>query len=123
MKINNSTQNPQSFGRIYMENSGITKELFNSLKDTPALKKFGENYDAYLSTGKFFSSRVKDRVQLFIRLTDIKPVKLITKFMDNIHKKNKMDYIILKTHATTEEELVKSIKNKPSDTLFNLYRK
>ena len=123
MNIDNSTKNPQSFGRIYMEKSGITKELFNSLKDTPALKKFGENYDAYLSIDSFLSSKVKDRVQLFIRLTDIKPVKLINKLIDRFRMKNKPNYIVLKTHATTEEELIKSIKNKPSNTLLNLYHK
>ena len=120
MQVQKIQDNSTAFGHIYREQN-VPRALFDSLIQTPAVKKFGEKFDAVLSVDTFYSSREKNRIQYALKMDEITPRGVLGK-LKKIISGNKISSIKLKTHALSEEELRESVANMRSNTLLNIYK-
>lgn len=120
MKTQNVTSTPVAFSALKRDPDCISRAMFNAIKEAPAVKKFGEKYNATVSCDLFASSKDTKKIQMALTLKNIEPVSIKDKLL-NIFGKKKSDSIQLKTHALNEEDFIKSVSRKKSDTLFDIY--
>lgn len=120
MKIQ-SVNTSQSFGMLKRD-ATMTKAMFNVISDAPAVKKFGEKYDATLSVGTFLSSKTPNKVQYSLRFEDIKPKSFVEK-VKNMFSKKVTNEVRLKTHATNENDFIDHISEQRSNAVLNIYNK
>ena len=102
----------------------MPRTLYNSIKDAPVIKSFGEKYNGTISCEPFLSSRNPNKIKLALRVSDLEPIsffeKLKNRFKSPIEKPATMR---LKTRAVTEDEFVSLIAKERADTLFKIYNK
>lgn len=98
----------------------VSKPLFDALIQAPTVKKFGEKFNATLSVDTFLSS--KNKVQYAIRIDNIEPNNFWEKLKQRVLD-SKVKSVVLKTHATSETELVSSVSKMKSNTLMHIYKK
>lgn len=122
MRTQNVNSSPLTFQALTRETSTMPKQLFEAIKDAPAIKSFGEKYNATVSCDFFSSSKYAGRIQLALTVREIKPISLKDKVI-NFFKKNMTNSFQLKTHAVNDEEFIASINRKPENTLFEIYNK
>ncbi len=122
MRTQNVNSSPLTFQALTRETSTMPKQLFDAIKDAPAIKSFGEKYNATVSCDFFRSSKHPEKVQMALTVSDIKPVSVKERVM-NFFKKDVTKYFQLKTHAGNDEEFIASINRKPENTLFEIYNK
>ena len=96
---------------------GIEPELFNRIVETPLVKNFANQYNAYLDLQKF---RTNDTNAIAISLGNIKPASLFAKFK-NIFSKGEVISIFFKTPATNEDELICSLEKTNPKKLLDIY--
>lgn len=111
-----------AFGALRRDSASMSKTLFDAVSETPAVKKFGEKFDATLSIESFYSKKQPLRSQLSLSFEDIKPKSVFEKIKKRFSK-NPITSINLKTRATNEDEFVTSLANKDSDSVFKIYNK
>lgn len=100
----------------------VSKPLFDALIQAPTVKKFGEKFNATLSVDTFLSSKNKNKVQYAIRIDNIEPNNFLEKLKQRVLD-SKVKSVVLKTHATSETELVSSVSKMKSNTLMHIYKK
>ena len=122
MQVQQVRSNQQSFGRFYCEDD-VTGQIYKSLVNAPAVKKFGEKYSGRLSVDTFWSSKNKDRVQYALTVDNIQPVKFWDKVRNLFNGGVDRGSVSLKTHATSPEELADRVAMTHSDTLLHIYEK
>ena len=122
MQVQQVKNETVSFGLLKRE-SLLSQKIFDGLLETPAVKKFGEKFDATLSVDSFISSKDNKRIQYELNVSDIKskPKNVFDKLFSRFQPSK--TEIVLKTHATTEEDLVERISKMRSNTLFDIYNK
>lgn len=109
-----------SFGGLKRDPYSMSKAMFETLSQAPAVKKFGKNYDATLSVGTFFSSKSSKKPQLALRFEDIKPISFFAKVKQLFSKKLHSE-VRLKTHAVNDADFIKEVSGKHSNTVLNIY--
>lgn len=122
MEIKRTNSAQMYFGSFKRDPVTMSKTLFDSIKDAPAVKAFGEKFEGTLSCDVFQSSRHKDRVQFALSVNDIKPINFKDKVRDFLNQ-NSVSSIQLKTHAVNEKDFIASVNRKDSETLFDIYNK
>ena len=122
MRTQNVNSSPLTFQALTRETSTMPKQLFEAIKDAPAIKSFGEKYNATVSCDFFRSSKHPERVQIALTVSDIKPISVKERVI-NFFKKDVTKCIQLKTHAGNDEAFIASINRKPENTLFEIYNK
>lgn len=118
--INHST--PMAFKGYRRDASTMSKALFDTVKEYPAVKKFGDRYDAKMSIQSFGRTKNPLKSQLGLVLEDIKPATLLGKAR-SLFVKPRYESIALKTRATNEEDFITEIANQRSNSLFMIYNK
>lgn len=118
--INHST--PMAFKGYRRDASTMSKALFDTVKEYPVVKTFGDKFDATMSVRSFGSSKNPLRSQLSLVLEDIKPATLLGK-AKSLFVKPRYESIALKTRATNEEDFITEIANQHSNSLFMIYKK
>ena len=116
-------KNSPSFGRLTRDEKTISKELYNAIKETPTVKKFGRKYNATVSLDSFYSSRIPNKTQLGLRFENITPVNIFSKVKNFFRKNFLVKTVLLKTHAVNEQELINSLSKKSANAIINLYKK
>lgn len=116
-KINPTTQ--QSFGALKPD-SAMPKEVFEAIKQAPALKKFAKDFDAYISVGSYTSAKNPAKVRYSLHLSDVKPVSLMERAKKLLGFGKSSREMVLKTHAQNTDDFVKSINSKPENALYKL---
>lgn len=121
MKIQSVTTS-QSFGALKPDTASMTKAMFNTLSQAPAVKKFGKKYDATLSIGTFLSSKDPNKIQYSLRFEDIKPRSFVEKLKSRFSKKVSNE-LRLKTHATNENDFIDQVSEQRANAVLNIYNK
>ena len=116
MKVQNSQP---SFGRIVRDPS-LSKETFQSIIKTPAVKEFAKNYSATISTEEFLSGRNPGKVQIGLRLTDIKPKNIFKAIKNKLFAETQYKSILVKTHAVDEKGLISSLSNNKISSIIKM---
>ena len=116
-KINPTTQ--QSFGALRPESS-MPKEVYEAIKQAPAIKKFAKNFDANISLGLYVSTKNPTKVCYSLCFKDVKPVSLIERAKKLLGFGKSSREMVLKTHAQNTDDFVKSINSKPENALYKL---
>lgn len=119
--INANYPSSTTFGAYRRENT-MSQKMFNVISEYPAVKAFGEKYNANLGVRAFFSKKDTKRQQLALVLENIEPKSFLGKIKHMFTKKPE-ESIVLKTRATNEDDFMSYIANQHSDSLFNIYNK
>ena len=122
MKVNTTNNNAVSFGRLTRDKYTMTKEMFETVSNIPVVKNFAKEFKATVSFDPFYSSRPGNRSQLALTFNDIKPSTFLGK-VKAFFNGNKLNSIMLKTHAVNEEEFFVSLSKKPADALIKIFNK
>lgn len=119
-KINSTPAQNTSFTSL--KKGCIPDHVYAGIKDAPALKKFGKDYDAFVSMGAFISSKHEGRKQLSLNLDNIVPKSLKAKVASKLTKSDPCDYVVVKTHATNHEDFITAIWNRSSKLIKDMYK-
>lgn len=120
--INLNYPSSVAFGSFRRDSSTMSKKMFELVTNAPAVKHFGDKYDAQIGIGRFLSTKDILRQQIALVFEDVKPKSLIGRLKNFISAKAPVS-MKLKTRATNEEDFISEISNLHSDTLFKIYKK
>lgn len=119
-KINSTPVQNTSFTSL--KKGCIPDYVFAGIKDAPALKNFGKDYDAYGSMGTFLSSKKEGREQLSLNIDAIVPKSLKAKVLSKLSLGEAADIVVVKTHATNSKDFITAIWNRSSSLLERMYK-
>lgn len=119
-KINSTPAQNTSFTAL--KAGSIPEHVFAGIKDAPALRNFGKDYDAYVSMGNFISAKKEGRVQFSLNIDSIVPKSLKAKVMSKISLSEPADMVVVKTHATNPQDFITAIWNRSSNLLEKMYK-
>ncbi len=119
-KINSTPAQNTSFTAL--KAGSIPEHVFAGIKDAPALRNFGKDYDACVSVGSFLSSKHEGRKQLSLDIDTIVPKSLKAKVASKLSLTRPSDVVVVKTHATNFEDFITAIWNRSSKLVEDLYK-
>ena len=103
----------------YKPGFDIPRKMYAEILETPAVKKFGKEYNATLNKVTFFSRENETIEKLALHVDEIKPKNFFIKVRDFFANK-KYDTVQLRTNAVNDDEFVKEIAKAAPDTLSKL---
>jgi len=104
--------------------TGNSSEIVNkAIKSSKALQKFGKEYDAQVCYSALLDSNDNNIVHPAILVSEIKPANLYRKIVDFFagRKAEGSNFFFVKTHGTTDKELLKKLEKLPNNALFEMY--
>lgn len=103
----------------YKPGFGMPRKMYAEILETPAVKKFGKEYDATLSKVTFFSRENQTVEKLALHVDDIKPKNFLIKVRDFFTNKSTILFS-LESNAVNDDEFVREVAKAAPDTLSKL---
>ena len=101
----------------------MSEDVLKEISKAPAFDTFGKKYNAILSIEPFKSSKDPEKIQLAVTVSNIKEKGILGMLKQLFSSKKVSEGFTLKTHATNEDELIKAVNNRSSNTLFEIMNK